>query len=205
MNKSAELAIAYAASKGVLPVVFYITEGAGCSSNPIETATHIHSIVFDNEQRWDEVNGWNLYVQGEGRSSKTITTEAQAKKEIRNIIKTAFSQYEKDRELNRERRLKQVRDVGLPDHHAFFPFYTGPSVEQRVEEGIISSPTLIDHPEALRWGREELVIHRSITSGVDYRMNQADEEPALVSIIEELNRFAAENTKAKKRFWQFLG
>ena len=65
MNKSAELAIAYAASKGVAPMAFYEKEGAGCSSNPIETATHIHSIVFDNEQRWDEVNGWNLYVTGQ--------------------------------------------------------------------------------------------------------------------------------------------
>ncbi len=65
MNKSAELAIAYAASNGVAPMAFYETEGAGWSSNPIETATHIHSIVFDNEQRWDEVNGWNLYVQGQ--------------------------------------------------------------------------------------------------------------------------------------------
>lgn len=65
MNKSAELAIANAASNGVAPMVFTETEGADWSSNPIETATHIHSIVFDNEQRWDEVNGWNLYVTGQ--------------------------------------------------------------------------------------------------------------------------------------------
>jgi len=139
----------------------------------------------------------------------TISTEAQARVEIRNIIKTAIIQYEQDCELNRVKRLEQVRDVGLPDFHAFNPIYTGPSIKMRVAEGILGSPTLIAYPAALSWGLEELVIHRLVTDAVNIaKMEQADEEAAEERARkkrqEAIDRTAAEKTKAKKRFWQFL-
>lgn len=64
MNKAVEQAIREASRYGILPIAYTESEGGDFARKPINEVEHVHSIFFDNGQRWDEINGWNVFVKG---------------------------------------------------------------------------------------------------------------------------------------------
>lgn len=54
-------AVTQAKAAGVNPIRYTTVQGGDWHKvEPFVTPSHVHSIEFDNGQRWDEVNGWNF-------------------------------------------------------------------------------------------------------------------------------------------------
>lgn len=55
-------AVNQAKNAGVKPQKYTVKEGGDWQDiEPFVQPEHVHSIVFSNGQRWDEINGWNFY------------------------------------------------------------------------------------------------------------------------------------------------